>query len=124
MTPELLPSPANDQHAALGLSAAHCWAPSYAEVLKALDDLHIVCECATNPEVDEWYRGDVFAKEARANAIAVLCRVRNPAKLQPEETEVEVRARVIYAKNGNVRFWEILPNGQDQTRTAAKNQNE
>ena len=74
------------------------WAPSYAEVLKALDDLHIACECATNPEVDEWYRGDVFAKEARANAIAVLCRVRNPAKLQPEEAEVEVRARVKRAK--------------------------
>ena len=91
-------------------------APSYAEVLKALDDLHIVCECATNPEVDEWYRGNIFAKEARANAIAILCRVRNPAKLQPEETEVEVRARVIYAKNGNVRFWEILPNASDQIR--------
>lgn len=95
------------------LAPLPCSAPSYAEVLKALDDLHIVCECATNPEVDEWYRRDVFAKEARANAIAILCRSRDPAKLQPEETEVEVRARVIYAKNGNVRFWEILPNDRD-----------
>ena len=78
--------PANDQSLATGLSESPCSAPSYAEVLKALDDLHIVCECATTPEVDEWYRRDVFAKEARANAIAVLIRSRNPAKLQPEET--------------------------------------
>lgn len=102
-------------------------APSYAEVLKALDDLHIVCECATTPEVDEWYRRDVFAKEARANAIAVLIRSRNPRELQKEEAEVEVRARVIYAKNGNVRFWEVLetlPNNQGVARAAQNKTNE
>ena len=85
-------------------------APSYAEVLKALDDLHIVCECAINPEVDEWYRRDEFAKQARAQAIAVLCRARSPRELYPTEREEIVPARVIYARNGNVRFWEILPN--------------
>ena len=48
--------------------------PTYAEMHKALDDLHIVCECATMPEVETWYRGDAFAKEARQRAIDVLCR--------------------------------------------------
>lgn len=48
--------------------------PTYAEIYKALDELHVVCECATVPEVETWYRGDAFAKEARQRAIDVLCR--------------------------------------------------
>ena len=56
---------------ALGSGSAF---PSYAEIHKALDDLHIVCECATVPEVEAWYRSDTFAKEARQRAIDVLCR--------------------------------------------------
>lgn len=48
--------------------------PSYAEILKALDELHIVCECATVPEVETWYRCDDFAKDARQHAIDVLFR--------------------------------------------------
>ena len=48
--------------------------PTAEELYKALDDLHIACECATVPEVEEWYRGDPFASEARQNAIDVLLR--------------------------------------------------
>jgi hypothetical protein len=48
--------------------------PTMEELYKALDDLHIVCECATVPEVEEWYRFDPFAQEARQNAIEVLLR--------------------------------------------------
>lgn len=46
--------------------------PSYGEIHKALDELHVVCECATIPEVETWYRSDPFAKEARQQAIEVL----------------------------------------------------
>ena len=61
------------QTRALALDSGSAF-PTYAEMHKALDDLHIVCECATMPEVETWYRGDAFAKEARQRAIDVLCR--------------------------------------------------
>ena len=67
----------DEQSAARGasLSAPVGSAPPTAkELYKALDDLHIVCECATVPEVEEWYRRDPFASEARQNAINVLLR--------------------------------------------------
>ena len=66
------PSPAG-QRGSLSVIASSAF-PTYAEMHKALDDLHIVCECATMPEVEAWYRGDAFAKEARQQAIDVLCR--------------------------------------------------
>ena len=66
------PSPAG-QRGSLSVIASSAF-PTYAEMHKALDDLHIVCECATMPEVETWYRGDAFAKEARQRAIDVLCR--------------------------------------------------
>ena len=78
MSPETK-SPANQdpppagQRGSLSVIAGSAF-PTYAEMHKALDDLHIVCECATMPEVETWYRGDAFAKEARQRAIDVLCR--------------------------------------------------
>ena len=48
--------------------------PTAEELYKALDDLHIACECAIVPDVEEWYRGDLFASEARQNAIDALLR--------------------------------------------------
>jgi hypothetical protein len=49
-------------------------AQTIAELYEALDDLHIACECATVPEVEDWYRRDPFASEARLKAIDVLLR--------------------------------------------------
>lgn len=43
-----------------------------AQLHKALDDLHVVCECASDPVVADWYRTNTFAKEARERAITVL----------------------------------------------------
>jgi len=48
--------------------------PTYDELLKALDELHIVCETSTVPEVEDWYRNDQFASVARSNAAEILTR--------------------------------------------------
>lgn len=48
-------------------------APTYEELRKSLDELHIVCECSREP-IFTWYTTDVFATEARRNAIDVLMR--------------------------------------------------
>jgi hypothetical protein len=48
--------------------------PTYDELFKALDDLHLVCECETDEAIERWYREDDLASEARKNAIDVLCR--------------------------------------------------
>lgn len=48
--------------------------PSYAEIHKALDELHAMCECATVPEVEAWYRGEVgtFGKNDAMNLTETL----------------------------------------------------
>ncbi len=47
--------------------------PTIEELHKALDELHITCECA-HPDIRDWYLSDPFAKEARQNAIEILSR--------------------------------------------------
>lgn len=46
---------------------------------RALDALHIACECANVPEVYEWYRSDPFATLARDRAINLLTELNREA---------------------------------------------
>ena len=111
MSPETK-SPANQdpppagQRGSLSVIAGSAF-PTYAEMHKALDDLHNVCECATMPDVETWYRGDAFAKEARQRALAMLeaVQIRDPERvfdLYPHEVSggMGQRAQELFAVQG------------------------
>ena len=45
-----------------------------AEMRKALDELHVVIECAPGDIIHNWYCTDPLASQARDNALAILTR--------------------------------------------------